>query len=123
VPAHDPVGEVDVPGQQLARVLGVAPIRERRVADEVDEQHRDDPPLGDRLGGCGPAGIARGRVDKALGAFTAELRVGRVGGAAARAPQRERRGALLAELAAGLVLGPAAGAGHASRISLAPRAR
>jgi len=39
---------VEVLRQQLAHLLGVAGLRERREPDEVGEQHRDEPPLGFR---------------------------------------------------------------------------
>ena len=43
-----PAGCLEVARLQLADVLEVAALAERGVADEVGEQDRDEPPLGDR---------------------------------------------------------------------------
>ena len=48
VAADDVAGEVEVAGEQLAGVLGVAALGERREADEVGEEDRDEAALGDR---------------------------------------------------------------------------
>ena len=51
VPADHLAGELEVARQELARLLGVAPLGEGREADEVGEQDRDEAALGDRAGG------------------------------------------------------------------------
>ena len=48
VAADDVPGEVEVAGQELPGLLGVASLGERREADEVGEQDRDEAALGDR---------------------------------------------------------------------------
>ena len=45
VAAHDRAGSVEVAAQQFPHVLGLARLRERRVADDVHEQHRDQTQL------------------------------------------------------------------------------
>ena len=107
-PDHVP-GEVEVAAQGLARLLGVALLGERREADEVREQDRDHPPLGDgRRRGRRGSWLAGGRLrdarDERGAALAAELRVGGVGRAAVGATGRETGAAFAAELAAGLVL-------------------
>ena len=47
VAADHRAGRVEVPRQQLAHLLGIARLRQRREADQVGEQHRAHPPLGD----------------------------------------------------------------------------
>ena len=44
-------GDLEVAGQGVADLLGVALLGERREPDEVGEEHRDVPPLGDGSGG------------------------------------------------------------------------
>ena len=44
---------LEVLAEELADVLGVAVLGQRGEADQVGEQHRDQPPLGDRGRGCG----------------------------------------------------------------------
>ena len=48
VAADDGPGELEVAREELAHLLGVAFLRERREADEVAEQHRDVAELGGR---------------------------------------------------------------------------
>ncbi len=48
VAADDVRGELEVPAQGLAHLLRVAALREGREADQVREQDRHDPPLGER---------------------------------------------------------------------------
>ena len=48
VMADDAAGALEVEGEELADLLGVAFLGERREADEVDEQHRAQAPLGGR---------------------------------------------------------------------------
>ena len=108
VAADHVAGKVEVAGQELPGVLGVALLGERREADQIGEQDGDEPAFGDRRRGRGRrcCGDERGR------AFAAELGVGAVGRSAGRADQRESSRTFLAELAPGLVLGPAARADH-----------
>ncbi len=89
VPADHLPRELEVAGQELAGVLGVAALGQGREADEVGEQDRHEAALGDRSRGRHPRWPARrpgrrrgGRKDRALegdGAFAAELRGGQVG--------------------------------------------
>ena len=44
---------LEVLAEELADVLGVTMLGQRREADQVGEQHRDEPSLGDRGRGCG----------------------------------------------------------------------
>ena len=46
VAGDDGPGELEVAGEELPYLLGVAPLREGREADEVAEQHRDVAELG-----------------------------------------------------------------------------
>ena len=108
VDGDDPPADVEVAGEELAHLLGVARLRQGREADEVGEQHGDEPALGRRL---------RPRRGGNLGcqrraAVAAEGVAGLVGGAAGRAGERERRAAAGAELPAGAVLGRAGGTDH-----------
>ena len=53
VQPDQPAARVEVARKELAHLLRVAPLRQRREADQIGEQHRDEAPLGDRsrLGG------------------------------------------------------------------------
>ena len=108
---HRP-GEVEVAAEQVADVLDVAALRERRVADQVDEQHRGDPELGAARG----RGPRRRRVERRA-ALVAEGLAGFARGAAARAGELERGSARAAEARPLLVLGLAAGADHGCSVS------
>jgi len=101
VPLDRGAGEVEVAGQQFARVLGVPSLGGGREPDEVREEHRHEPALGLWLSRCraGDAGIGRERSP----ALAAELHPGRVGRPAVRACHGERRAAFAAELPAGVV--------------------
>ena len=104
VAADDVARQVEVAGQQLAGVLGVAALGERREADEVGEQDRDEAALGDRAcvrRGRPAARRSRRRGRQRLGALAAELLARLVEGAAGRARESERSGAFGAELASG----------------------
>ena len=81
-------GEVEPAGEELADLLGVASLGERREAHEVGEQDADEAALGDRLGS------ARRRARRARDAGL--LRSGR----RAPGPRVERRRAPAAELGA-----------------------
>ena len=122
--ALDHVGaEREVAGQDLADVLRVAFLGERREPDEVGEQDRDEATLGGgsvagaRRAWMGCAGAGRrgdspaGRRER-LAALPAEPLAGLVRGAAARAPEGERGTAGGAELASSPVIGAAGRAGH-----------
>ena len=52
VARDDLTREVEVAGQELARVLRVAALGKAREADQVGEQDRDEATLGDRAGIC-----------------------------------------------------------------------
>ena len=59
VATDDVGGDLEVPRQEVAHLFGVAVFRERREADEVGEEHGDEPPLD---GDCRlSAGLRRGR--------------------------------------------------------------
>ena len=111
-------GDLEVPGEGVADVLRVALLGEGGEADEVGEEHRDMPALGDGGGGGREArtgGRCRGRRcpgGEPGRALAAELRVGAVGRSAGRTDQRESSRTFLAELAPRLILGPAARADH-----------
>ncbi len=116
VPGDDVGGDVEVAGQELPRLLGVVSFRERSEPDQVGEQHRHEPALGDggarrndhpraacnaggdrgrRGGGCRPGG---GASRQRGGAFAAELRRRAVRRPAGGASEREAGGTLRAEL-------------------------
>ena len=96
VPPDDVGGDLEVPGKEVAHLLGVAVLRERREAHEVGEKHRDEPPLD---GDCRRStGLRRGRQNRP--ALATELLPRRVSGSARGARGRERRPALAAELLA-----------------------
>jgi hypothetical protein len=61
VAADDVPGEVEVARQELANLLRVAALGERREPDEVGEQDGDEPSLCDRGRGSG------GRADAGRG--------------------------------------------------------
>ena len=111
-------GELEVAGEGVADLLRVALLGEGGEADEVGEEDRDEPALGDGGGGRPGGRTARRRRgrrcsgDERGRALAAELRVGAVGRSAGRTDQRESSRAFLAELAPRLVLGPAARADH-----------
>ena len=62
VAGDDGPGELEVAREELSHLLGVAPLRERREADEVAEQHRDMA----QLGAPGPLGVGPGPRPRAL---------------------------------------------------------
>ena len=130
--AHDVLCQLEVAGEELTGVLGVAPLGERGEADQVGEEDGHDTPLGDRLGRRGCAGRRRParsrrsrrqiRPDRparlmrahrqASPARAAELLARLHRGAAGRAGGREPRAAFDAEAPPRLVLGAAAAADH-----------
>src|SRR5439155_20188825 len=112
VQRDQPLAAVEVAGEQLPRVLGVAALGERREADEIGEEHRDELPLGGGLGG-GRGGFATQHPERSS-AFGAERVAELRGASAGRAGECEAGAALDAELRAGPVFGPTARAGHAA---------
>ena len=116
VAPDDGLGGLEVPAEQLARLLGVACLGDRRVADEVHEKDRDHPQLGAGAHLCSDRLRRRDGRSRAPGqrraALSAELLAGGVLGAAAPAPGRQGRAALGAELRAGKTLRSARGTGH-----------
>ncbi len=124
VPSDHVGRDLEVAGEQVARLFGVAAVRERREPDEVGEENGDEAALGhaDRRGRCcrfthrhreardrGGPGCEWRRT------FAAELRERGVGRATGRTPRREPRGALHAELRPRLVLRRAVRADHHRR--------
>ena len=112
VELDQPPAGVEVAGEQLARVLGVALSESGGEADEVGEEDRDEPALGRR---CRAPGAARvgGRRRRRRAALAAELSPGsfamhrRTGRRrASAAPHSEQN------FASRPVLGAAARAGH-----------
>ncbi len=55
VAPDDAPGRIEVAGEQISHLLGIATLRERREADEIREQDGDDPPLGFRRRGGRPS--------------------------------------------------------------------
>ena len=100
-------GELEVAGQRVADVLGVALLGERREADEVGEEDRDEAALGEgRLGRARPraardGGLCGDPVRERRRAFAAEAHIRFVGGPARWADQLERCRAPPAELPPG----------------------
>ena len=106
---------VEIPREQLARVLGIALLRRRREADEIGEQDGDEATFGDR-----PRGWCRLRWRRRRGSclvergatLIAEPHCRVVGLAARRADSGERRSAAAAEPCPGGVLDPAVHTGR-----------
>ena len=134
VAPHDLLCGLEVAPQQIPNLLGIALLRERREADQVGEQDRDEPPLGLRTGQG--SGRRRGRLTRANGGqnrgwrsghrpttLAAEQALGLVGAAAGAAHQRQRRPALQAELPARSILGPTARTRHSRPLAIQPRER
>ena len=120
---------LEVPGQEVANLLRVAGLGERRESDEVREHDRDEPPLRGRtrehldgFAACGPIALRRARIGDDGGqrrpAFAAELRARRVWRATRRAGNRQPPTALAAELARRLVRCATARAGHPGTLSV-----
>ena len=119
VALDDPAGKVEIARQQVADLLRVPRLGDRREAHEVGEEDRDDPPLchgwrrrGTRAGRGRRRESGRRRPGEARPALTAEARRRRVRRAAGRTGGRERRPALEAELAARVVVCAAARTDH-----------
>ena len=105
--ALDHVRAVEVPAQQLARLLRVPPLRGCGEPDEVDEQDRDEAALGCRCG-CAAGGRAW-RVDlEQHSAVAAEPLAGCVHTPARRAHRRERAATVATEPLPGWILGATA---------------
>ena len=106
---------VEVAGEELADRLRIAVLRQRREADQVGEEDRDQA----SLGGRDAAGGFRGRVGtEDVAARPAESRVRPVRLAARRTVGGERAAAVVAEAIRGRVLGSARRADHACCLGL-----
>ena len=115
-------GQIEVAGQEIAGVLGIAPFGERGEADQIGEQDRHQTPLGHRRRARGAAGPWGGqwtgdgrdpgrsfrRRTEGLGAFAAEQITRLIRRSARRADDGERGCATGTELAPRLVLSSAA---------------
>ena len=101
VALDDLTSDVEVAGQELARVLRVPRLGGCREADQVGEEDGDESPLG--CGRCGGDGLVLSAHER-FTAFAAELRAGRIRRATRGTGDRERGTALAAELPARLVL-------------------
>ncbi len=102
---HLPRG-VEVAREELAHLLRVTILRQRREADEVGEEDGDEPPLG-----FGGRRGRRLRVERAA-ALAAEAVVGVVRRAAGRTAASQRRAAARAEPSPGPVVGSTAWTRH-----------
>ena len=119
VALDDPAGQVEVARQQVADLLRVPVLGDRREAHEVGEEDRDDAPLGHGWDGRG-RGAGRDcrrssgcrRPGQARPALTAEACRRRARRAAGGTGGRERRPAFEAELAARVVVRAAARTDH-----------
>ena len=103
IAVDDVARQIEVPAQQLARVLRVVTFGERGEPDQVGEQDRDQPALSD--GGCISDGCAR--AETAGGAAAAPSTSG-----VAHSPQKRMPGSLAA---------PQAGQGIASNAAQPPQ--
>ncbi len=117
VASDDVTGELEVAAKQLAGVLGVAAFGQSREANEIGEQDRDDPALGNgaqrgRDNWLARRSSGRGSAVDSGAAFAAELGAGGDRGAACGAALCEGLTALDTELATGLVDLAAACAGQ-----------
>jgi hypothetical protein len=113
VAADQRARQLEVAGEEIARLLGIPALGERGEADEVREKHGDEP----SFGGRDPRRRRRRRSDDSdleIGAtLAAELRARRVARATRRADAEERSPALVAELGAFGVVCAATRTGHA----------
>ncbi len=122
VPPDHGASGVEVPGQQLAHVLRIALLGEGGEADEVGEEHRNVPPLG-QPGTFGSHEQDRGRWRRGCGnpggerraALTAEGVALLIRGSTGDACQRKCGAALRAEAASGADLCSAGRAVHRQR--------
>ncbi len=106
-------GDVEVAGQEVARVLRVASFGGGGEPDEVDEEHRDEAALcRRRLGRAGCDRSSCGGAFELRAALAAELDAGCVRCTARRACRGQARAALATELAAVLVGRLTRGADH-----------
>ena len=113
VELDQPPGRVEVARQELAHLVRVTPLRERREPHQVGEQHRHQPPLRHgRDPGLGD-GRWRRRAAQRRPALAAELRPRLDRRAAGRAGGREPGPALAAELTPSAVIGAALWTDHA----------
>jgi hypothetical protein len=116
VELDQPSARVEVARQQLAHLLRVTRLRQGREPDEVGEQHRNEPALGNGLGRCrsGRDRRRRRRRGEWSAALAAEALVRFVGSPAGGAFDLGREGAAAAraELPALAILASAGGANH-----------
>ena len=106
-------GRLEVPREQLARILGVACLGRGREADEVGKENRHEAPF------CLWPRCLLGRFcarHERRSAFSAELRSSCIRSAARDAADGQRRTALPTEFPAGLVFGTASGADHETTV-------
>ena len=111
VERDEPLAGLEVAGEELTRVLGIAIFGRSREADQVGEEHRDQPALRRRRLSVVESGACRS-LAQARAALAAELDPRRVRAAARTAHGRERAATLAAELPSGFVVGSARGAVH-----------
>ena len=124
VPRHDRPGELEVAGEELAHLLGVAFFGKGRESDQVAKKDRDMPELvSARRQWPRKPRAASGGTGQRRPALVAELRGRQHRGATARTGAGKRAAALVAELAACRVLDPAARAVQLSPPPLAERLR
>ena len=110
VPLDDIPRQVEIARQELACLLGVAALGERREAHEVGEQDGDEASLGDRRGLCLVRGwyACRGwSARERLPATAAEPVLGVIGGPTRRTSGKQGRTTVATEAAVSAVLGPA----------------
>ena len=112
---------VEVAGQELPGLLGVAGLGGSGEADEVGEEHRDEAALGGRSARWRGGGARRRRPDSSGqrgSALAAEPLARRVLGAAGgTAGRRKPSAAFAAELLPGRILGAAGRASHAVTVA------
>ncbi len=109
VEADQPPARIEIPRKKLTRVFGVATLRQAREADEVGEEHGDEPPLGNGGNGHPRGDPRRDLVCGGLGSersptLAAEAHSGLVRASTCGAGLRQRRRAASAELAPRSVL-------------------
>ena len=115
VERDDPPAGLEVAREQLAHLLRVSRLGQRREPDQVREEHRYEPALGRRRLTRGGSGRRGGRVRsrrQRRAALAAETLSGLVGRPAGLADEPERVAALGAELAPLAVLGAATRTEH-----------
>src|SRR5581483_1544206 len=112
----EPAARLEVAGQELTGVLGVASLGRRREPDQVGEQDADHLALGDGAVRARRGGGRTSRRGQRRAALAAELGSRSVRRRADRAHERERPAALAAELPPGVVVSAASGTLHLPRV-------